>query len=90
MSRRNLRPAKKIVVCEAAENRTASGLLLASDDSGDKAPEIGKVVSIGEGKLPVEIKKDDIIIYRKYTDNKITVEGKEYNFIRFEDIVAAI
>lgn len=82
-----LKPAKKIVICETAENVSESGLALA-DEEGGKTPETGKIIAIGEGKPPVEIKVGDEIVYRRYAENKTMVDGKELNFINFEDIVA--
>lgn len=82
-------PAKKVVICEQVEQVTHSGLHLASSEDSKK-PETGKIIAIGEGKLPVECSVGDTIVYRRYTDNKVSVNGKEYNFISFKDILAVV
>jgi chaperonin GroES len=82
-----MKPSKKTVICEAVNVSTVGVLQMAQEE---KKPEVGKVLSIGEGKLPVEIKIGDTIVYRRYTDNKISINGKEYNFISFKDILAVV
>lgn len=57
---------------------------------GNGMPEIGIVEVIGKGIKPVDFKVGDKIAYRKYTDNKIKVDGVEYNFINFKDILAVL
>ena len=79
--------AEKTVVCKnPPDQRTKSGLSLAED----KKPELGLVVAIGKGDMPVEMKAGDTIVFRRYSDNRIYIEGIEYNFIRFEDVVGVL
>ena len=84
-------PAKNVVVTVQPENKTSTGLLLAKDEKDDKAPELGLVVEIGGGKPPVQgLKVGALIVFRKYTDNRIPVHGKEYNFISYKDVLAVV
>ena len=83
-----MKPATKVVICEAEASTTETGLELAQGE--EKKPELGKVVAIGIGKKPVVFEIGDTIVFRRYADNRILVRGKEYNFIRFEDIVAVL
>lgn len=82
--------AKEVVICEQPDNKTKSGLLLSDDDKGDKVPEMGKVIEIGKGEKPVPFKKGDLIVFRRYADNRIPVKGKPYNFIEFKDVMAVV
>lgn len=82
-------PAEKVIVCERAENKSESGLEL-PDGEDSKHPETGKVIAIGKGKLPVEIKVGDTIVYLKYAESETTIGGKEFNFIQFKNIAAKI
>jgi chaperonin GroES len=80
-------PAEKVVICkDVPEMTTKSGLYTPSEEK----PELGKVYAIGKGKLPISIKVGDIIAYRKYTDNQVTIVGENYNFISFKDVLAVI
>ena len=85
-----LKPSKKVIICEQPENKMASGLLLAEDKKADKLPELGIVIEIGEGKLPLKVKKGDTIIFRRYSANRILVKGKPFNFVDFKDLLAVI
>ena len=85
----NILPAENTVICKnPPESKTKSGLHLASD----KKPELGVVVAIGKPDkerevLPIEMKVGDTIVFRRYADNRIFIEGEEFNFIDFKDIV---
>ncbi len=81
-------PAKNIVILKSVKLTTKSGL--ESVETGRNAPEIGEVVRIGKGILPVKIKVGDTVVYRKYMENKVYVPqvGEELNFIDFKELVA--
>lgn len=82
-------PARNIVICVTPPaTPTKSGLLVPKDDKAKN--EVGKVYVIGEGKPPIKIKVGDKVVYMKYTDNRVEIEGDEYNFINFKDICGKI
>jgi co-chaperonin GroES (HSP10) len=86
-----MKPANRVVICEAEASTTESGLQLAQGgDEKDKKPEIGKVIAIGDGKKPVDFEIGDTIVFRKYSDNRIVVRGQEFNFIDFKDVMAVL
>lgn len=94
-----IKPAKAIVVLrDVGKQETKSGLYL-PDTDGKSKPETGIVVAMGDedpemengnGFMPISFKVGDQIVYRKYSDNKITVNAEEYNFINFRDVVAVV
>lgn len=80
--------AKRVVVCKnAGAQKTKSGLELPNTEN---KPETGEVVVMGEGTAPIDIKVGDVIVFRKYTDNRIFIKGAEYNFVQFKDILGVI
>ena len=82
-------PAKNIVICTNPPAETSkSGLVIPKDDKARN--EVGKVYAIGKGKLPIDIKVGDKIIFMKYVDNRVDVGGEEFNFISFKDICGKI
>jgi len=83
-----MQPASKIVICEPLSDTSKSGLVMSSD--GKDKPEQGKVIAIGKGDLPVKCKVGDVIVFQKYTENIIPIHGKDYNFVKFEHILAVI
>lgn len=82
-------PSKNIIIClKVPPEKTKSGLILHEDEKARS--EVGIVYAIGAGKLPMSIKIGDKIVYRKYTDNKVSIAGDEYNFIEFKDITGKV
>ena len=80
--------AKKVVVCVNAKTHTTkSGLELANTDN---KPETGEVVVFGSGKKPIDFNVGDVIVFRRFTDNRIFLEGVEYNFVLFKDVLGVI
>ena len=78
-----------------AETKTASGIYL-PDSAGEK-PMKGLVVAVGadeitdsgaKRKCPAKI--GDEVIYKKWGGNEVKIDGIEYLFSKFEDILAVI
>jgi len=80
---------------EEAAKQTTSGIYLPDSASSDK-PQQGLVLAIGpssynDGKEIVSpAKKSDKVIYKKWGGNEVKIDGKEYLFVKFEDIMAVI
>ena len=91
-----LKPLADRVVLKqrAAEERTASGLFLAS--SAQEKPEIYDVIEVGPGGLvdgnQVEmiVKAGQQVLVGKYSGSKVKLEDEEYTIVRQSDILAVI
>ena len=91
-----LKPLADRVVLKqrAAEERTASGLFLAS--SAQEKPEIYDVIEVGPGGLvegnQVEmiVKAGQQVLVGKYSGSKVKLEDVEYTIVRQSDILAII
>ena len=88
------------VVLEPVEKekggKRESGLYLPETVNKER-PEQGKVVAVGPGKLddkgkriPMGVKKGDVVLFTKYGPNEIKVDEKEYLIAREEDILAIL
>ena len=99
-TRMNLKPLGDRVVIEphgeGKEGKTKSGIYLPETASKER-PEQGKVVAVGQGKMgddgrriPMNVKKGDVVLFTKYGPNEIKVDGKEYLIAREEDILAIV
>ena len=84
-----------LVKPDAAEQKTASGLYIASN--AQEKPQRGTVIAVGEGKrddsgnrIPVDVKAGDIVIYGKFGGNEIKIDGEEYLLMRADDIYAVV
>ncbi len=92
MSKIKLTPLADRVIVEvaAAEEKTASGIII--PDTAKEKPQKGKVVAVGNGKKdePMTVKVGDSVLYGKYAGTEITVDGKEYLIMRESDIFAIV
>ncbi|HCI58156.1 MAG: co-chaperone GroES [Bacteroidetes bacterium] len=92
MSKINLTPLADRVIVEvaAAEEKTASGIII--PDTAKEKPQKGKVVAVGGGKKdePMTVKVGDSVLYGKYAGTEISVDGKEYLIMRESDIFAIV
>jgi len=76
--------------------KTKSGIYLPETVDKER-PEQGRIVAVGPGKLsdqgkriPMSVKKGDLVLFTKYGPNEIKVEEKEYLIAREEDILAIL
>ena len=84
-----------LVKPDAAEQKTASGLYIASN--AQEKPQRGEVVAVGAGKLndagerlPMDVKVGDHVIYGKFGGHEVKVDGEDYLLLRADDIYAVI
>ena len=79
-----------VVKPSAAEQTTASGLVI--PDTAKEKPQRGKVIAVGDGlkDKPVTVKVGDNILYGKYSGTELTIDGKEYLVMRNSDIFGTI
>lgn len=93
----NLKPAAGYLLLESqdAEEKTSSGIYL--PESASEKPQKGIVLAVGadeitdsgtKKKSPVET--GDIVIYKKWGGNEVKIDGIEYLFAKFEDILAIV
>ena len=78
----------------AAEERTSSGIFLAS--SAQEKPEIYEVIEVGPGgmvdgnEVKMIVKPGESVLVGKYSGSKIKLEDVEYTIVRQSDILAVI
>lgn len=95
MTKLNLKPTAGYLLIEPLEKeaKTASGIYL-PDTAGEK-PQKGKVLAVGgpetteKGvKRASPVKVSDTVVYKKWGGNEVKIDGKEYLFVKFEDVMA--
>lgn len=93
-----IKPLSDHIVIETInqEEKTKSGIFLPETVEKER-PEQGKVVAVGPGKIsssgkriPMEVKKNDVVLFTKYGPNEIKVAGKDYLIAKEEDILAIL
>ena len=93
----NIKPLSDRVVIKAqdAEDKTPSGIIL--PDTAKEKPQIGKVVAVGPGKAndsgkinKMTLKKNDVVLYGKYSGTEVAHEGVDLLIMRESDILAIL
>lgn len=83
-----IQPLADYVVAQTIEAaaKTASGLYLPGN--AQEKPKIVKVLAVGKDVKNVKV--NDQIIYKGYSQTDIKVEGTEYVLVKEEDIIATV
>lgn len=78
-----------------AEEKTTGGIII-PDTAKEKTQE-GKIVAAGPGKrdengkrIPMDVKKDDRVLFGKYAGTEIKIDGVELLIMRIDDILGII
>jgi chaperonin GroES len=86
----------RILVARMEEEQKSAGGIIIPDTAKEK-PQEGKVVEAGPGKMddsgkriPIQVKKGDRILFSKYAGNDVKIDGKEYIFMREDDILGVL
>jgi chaperonin GroES len=87
----------RILVRPQEEEETiAGGLVVPPSANDDKRPAMGEVLILGKGKdedgkdIDFQVKKGDIIYFKKYSPNEIEIEGEQYLIVDADDVLAII
>ena len=66
-------------------------------DVAKKLPQLGIVAGVGPGlinkngfKEPIDLKPDDIVVFKRFSGHNIKIKGKEHFLIPYHDILAKI
>ena len=92
----NLQPTAGYLLVQPAESQkqTVSGIYL--PDSHDDKPQYGTVLAVGDdalvdgGKVSAPAKKGNQVVYKKWGGNEVKIEDVDYQFLKFEDILAIV
>jgi chaperonin GroES len=95
MAKLNLKPTAGYLLIEPLEKetKTASGIYL--PDTASEKPQKGKILAVGSPEITEKgakrqspVKVNDIVIYKKWGGNEVKIDGIEYLFVKFEDVLA--
>jgi len=95
MTKLNLKPTAGYVLIEPLEKeiKTSSGIYL--PDNASEKPQKGKVLAVGASEItekgtkkPSPVKVGNVVIYKKWGGNDVKIGDIEYQFLKFEDILA--
>ena len=93
-----LQPLEDRIVVRANEGdqTTASGLVI--PDTAKEKPQEGTVVAVGpgrwnedrDGRIAIDVKVGDKVIYSKYGGTEVKVGGEEYLVLSARDVLAVL
>ena len=93
----NVRPLHdRILVTRIEEGEQKVGGIIIPDTAKEK-PQQGKVVAAGNGKIKddggriaLDVKPGDTILFGKYSGQEIKLDGQEYLIMREDEVLAVI
>lgn len=78
-----------LIKLESKEIKTASGLYLPENASGERGQQ-GTVVAIGSAE-DIPVKKGDVVIFKRYgTGEELQVSDSEHVLLNYKDILATV
>ncbi len=92
-----LKPLGDRLIVQAIEEEqtTASGIVL--PDTAKEKPQTGKGLAVGDGtldadgkRIPLDVKKNDEVLYSKYGGTEIKVDGEDLLVLRESDVLAKV
>ena len=92
-----IKPLSDCVLIEPIEEeeKTSSGIII--PDTAKEKSMRGKVIAVGKGKLndngkriPMSVKRGDIVFYSKYSGTDIKIEEQDYLILNESNIMAVI
>jgi chaperonin GroES len=93
-----LKPLGDRVILEPlTEEKKSKGGIILPETIDKERPEKGRVIAVGAGKIdengkriPMNVKKGDVVLFTKYGPNEVKIDGKEYLIAKEEDILAIL
>lgn len=92
-----IKPLRDNILLEPLKEEKKKGGIILPETVEKERPEKGRVLAVGPGKfdkngkrIPMDVKKGDIVLFTKYGPNEIKIGDKEYLIAKEEDILAII
>ncbi len=92
-----IHPLSDHILVEPIREEKKKGGIILPDTVEKERSEKGKVIAVGPGKrdkdgkrVPLDVKKSDVVLFTKYSPSEVRVDGKEYLVIREDDVLAII
>ena len=93
----NLRPLHDRIVVRRLEGgeENVGGIII--PDSAKEKPQRGTVIAVGNGvireggtRMALDVKPGDVILFGKYTNQEIKLDGEDYLVMREDEVLAVI
>ena len=93
----NLRPLHDRIVVRRLEDgeQNVGGIII--PDSAKEKPQRGTVIAVGSGlvredgaRVPLDVKPGDVILFGKYTNQEIKLDGEDLLVMREGEVLAVV
>jgi chaperonin GroES len=93
----NFRPLHDRIVVRRLESgeENVGGIII--PDSAREKPQRGTVIAVGNGvvreggtRMALDVKPGDVILFGKYTNQEIKLDGEDYLVMREDEVLAVI
>jgi chaperonin GroES len=92
----NVRPLNDRIVVRRLEDgeQNVGGIII--PDTAKEKPQRGTVIAAGSGvvkdgaRVPLDVKKGDVVVFGKFTSPEIRLDGEDYLIIREDEVLAVI
>ena len=78
-----------------AEEKSAGGIII--PDTAQEKPQQGEVIAVGPGGrdeagklIPIDIEAGDRVLFGKYSDTEVKINGDEYLIMKESDIMGVL
>jgi len=92
-----LKPLSDHVILEPVREEKKKGSIILPDTVEKEKSEKGKIIAVGPGKfdedgkrIPMEVKKGDVVLFSKYGPHEVKIGEKEYLIAKIDDILAIV
>ena len=93
-----LQPLEDRIVVQANESDQTTASWLVIPDTAKEKPQEGTVVAAGpgrwnedgSGRVALDVKVGDVVIYSKYGGTEVKVDGEEYLILSARDVLATM
>src|SRR2546422_10485544 len=85
----------RIIVRRLEEGEQKVGGIITPDTAKEK-PQQGRVIATGNGtmkdgqRIPLDVKRGDLILFGKYTSQEVKLDGTEYLIMREDEVLAVV
>lgn len=97
----SIKPLSDHLLLEPLKEEKKKGGIILPDTVDKERPEKGKIIAVGPGRwansptgegkrVPMEVKKGQVVLFKKYGPDEIKVDEKEYLIAREEDVLAIL
>jgi len=93
----DVRPLHDRIIVRRLEDaeQTSRGIII--PDTAKEKPQRGTVIAAGSGRvkddgkrIPLDVKPGDQILFGKYTNQEVKLDGEEYLIMREDEVLAVI